>query len=114
MRLGAAVTALLLATACGAAGATARPAPPPVSCDGAIPTYAADVRPILERRCFACHARDGPAAEEHDFSRVDTLRAQRRRLTDAVGARAMPPAGRPPLPDAEAETLLRWAACGGP
>jgi uncharacterized membrane protein len=113
MRPGAAVAALLLATACAATRPTAPPAPPPARCEGAPPTYAADVRAILERRCFACHAGEGPAAEEHDFSRVDTLRAQRRQLTDAVAQRAMPPAGRPPLSDAEAATLLRWAACGG-
>lgn len=112
MRLRATAAALLLTSACGAAAATAPPAPPPVRCDAAVPTYAADVRPILERRCFACHAGDGPAAEEHDFSRVETLRSQRRQLTDAVTARAMPPAGRPELTDAEGQTLLAWAACG--
>jgi uncharacterized membrane protein len=82
------------------------------SCAGSPTTYVSDVRPVLERRCFFCHAGDGVAAEDHDFSRVGTLRAQRRSLVDQVAQRAMPPQGRPPLTDAEAQLLLRWAACG--
>jgi uncharacterized membrane protein len=93
--------------------ATGKPvAKPSASCAGPRVTYVADVRPLLERRCFACHANDGPAAEEHDFSRVETLRAQRRSLADVVAARAMPPQGRPQLTDTEAQLLLRWSACG--
>ncbi|HEY8088741.1 MAG TPA: hypothetical protein VIF09_12870 [Polyangiaceae bacterium] len=82
-------------------------------CAGPPPTYTADVRPILERRCFKCHAADGVAADEHDFSRVETLRAQRSAVASEIGACAMPPSSEPPVPDAEAELLLRWVACGG-
>jgi hypothetical protein len=81
------------------------------SCAAALPTYAEDVRPILERRCFKCHAGNGVAADEHDFSRVETLRAQGRALIAEIGACAMPPSSEPPLSDAEADVLLRWAAC---
>jgi uncharacterized membrane protein len=83
----------------------------PPKCEGSAPTYAADVRPVLERRCFVCHAGNGAAAEEHDFSREETLRAQRSALADDVAARSMPPPSRPQLTDAEANTLLRWARC---
>jgi uncharacterized membrane protein len=103
----AAVFAALVGCAAG------RPeAKPSASCADPPVTYVADVRPVLERRCFSCHANDGPAAEEHDFSRVETLRAQRQSLADTVAAHAMPPPGRPPLTDAEARLLLRWSACG--
>jgi hypothetical protein len=91
-------------------GACHHPAP---SCAGPPPTYVADVRPILEQRCFKCHAGGGIAADEHDFSRVETLRAQRRSLASEIGACAMPPSSEPAVPDAEAEVLLRWAACEG-
>ncbi len=101
---------VLVALAGCAAGAQA--ARPSVSCTGPQVTYVADVRPILEKRCFACHAGGGPAAEEHDFTQVETLRTQRQQLVDDVNAHAMPPQGRPPLEDAEAQILLRWAACG--
>jgi hypothetical protein len=85
----------------------------PPSCAGAAPSYVQDVRPILQARCFKCHAGEGEAAGEHDFSRVETLRAQRRALSNEIGACAMPPAPEPPVPDDEAEVLVRWAACGG-
>jgi uncharacterized membrane protein len=93
--------------------ATGRPiAKPTASCAGPPATYVADVRPLLERRCFSCHANEGVAAEDHDFSRLETLRAQRQSLADDVAERAMPPKGQPQLKDAEAQLLLRWAACG--
>jgi hypothetical protein len=82
------------------------------SCAGSPPTYTDDVRPILERRCFKCHAGDGAAADEHDFSQVQTLRSQRVALASEVGSCAMPPAPEPPVADAEAEVLLRWVVCG--
>ena len=81
------------------------------SCAGPPPTYTDDVRPILERRCFKCHAGEGVAADEHDFSQVQTLRAQKTALASEVATCAMPPAPEPPVADAESEVLLRWVAC---
>jgi hypothetical protein len=75
------------------------------------PAYSTDVRPVLERHCFKCHAGDGVAADEHDFSRLETLRAQRLALGNEVRACAMPPASEPALADGDAEVLLRWASC---
>jgi hypothetical protein len=69
------------------------------------------VRPVLERRCFACHSGDGEAAESHDFSRFETVRAQRSDIADEVSSCSMPPPGKPQLSDAEASTLLKWIAC---
>jgi uncharacterized membrane protein len=86
----------------------------PAACVGTPPTHALNVRPILERRCFACHANDGPAADSHDFSRLETLLAQRSNVADEVASCSMPPPGAPQLTDAEAATLLRWVACGAP
>jgi hypothetical protein len=83
------------------------------SCAGPPPTYMDDVRPILERRCFKCHAGEGVAADEHDFSQVQTLRAQKVAFASEIGTCAMPPSPEPPVADAEAEALLRWVACGG-
>jgi hypothetical protein len=82
------------------------------ACTGAPPTYANDVRPILEKRCFQCHANGGVAADEHDFSRLETLRAQKVALAGEIGACAMPPSPEPTLPETEALTLLNWVACG--
>jgi uncharacterized membrane protein len=83
------------------------------SCAGPPPTYTDDVRPILERRCFKCHAGEGAAADEHDFSQVQTLRAQKVAFASEISTCAMPPAPESPIADAEAEVMLRWVACGG-
>jgi hypothetical protein len=81
------------------------------ACVRAPPTYENDVRPILERHCFKCHAGDGVATDEHDFSHLETLRAQRGALVSEIRACAMPPSGEPTLPAPEAEVLLRWGSC---
>jgi hypothetical protein len=83
------------------------------ACEGPSPTYARDILPILERRCAACHAGDGPAADEHDFSRFATIHAQRDTVADEIATCAMPPRSRPPLPEDEASVILQWVACGG-
>jgi len=84
----------------------------PSSCAGAPPAFATEVRPILGRRCFGCHAGDGEAAESHDFSRFATLFAQRSSVADEVTTCSMPPPGKAGLSEDEAATLLRWIACG--
>ena len=89
-----------------AAVACRHEAPP---CASGAPSFADEVEPILKSRCFACHTGDGPAADERDFSSPDRVLGQRRAIREAVASCAMPP--RTPLLDAEASTLLRWAAC---
>ncbi len=96
------------------------PPPPPVactlkkpaSCAGTIPSYEKDVLPILKRACFACHAGDGMAVEDHDFSKTAVALAQRSRMGVQVAACAMPPRQVPFAP-ADAEVLLMWTSCGG-
>ena len=95
------------AVAGGAAGHNAAPV-----CGDSPPVYEADVRPILATRCFKCHAGDGVAADEHDFSHVETLRAQRAALVGEISSCAMPPSSEPPLQAREASVLLAWASCG--
>jgi hypothetical protein len=81
-----------------------------LACDHAPPAdFARDVQPILARRCFSCHTGDGVAADEHDFSKPEGVRAAHRQIADEVSVGAMPP--KAPLPPAEADTLLRWAGC---
>jgi hypothetical protein len=92
--------------------ANATPPLPAPRCEPPLPTYLSDVRPILERRCNRCHTGDGPAAEEHDWSRIETLRGQRRSVADDVTAHAMPPSGATPLSGAEVAVVATWALCG--
>jgi hypothetical protein len=82
---------------------------PPTVCLSPAPSFAGEVRPVLEKRCFGCHAGDGVAADEHDFSKMDRLRVDRSAILDEVATCSMPP--RSVLADADADTLLRWAVC---
>ena len=84
----------------------------PTRCDVAIPDYALEVQPVLMKRCFTCHANGGVAAEDHDFSRIEGVRAARLQVVDEVSTCAMPPRSR--LSESEAEILLRWASCVAP
>jgi hypothetical protein len=81
----------------------------PAPCASAPPSFAGEVQPILEKRCFRCHTGDGPAADEHDFSKIDRVLGERSAIREQVASCGMPP--RSPLADAEASTLLRWATC---
>jgi hypothetical protein len=82
------------------------------TCDVAPPTYERDLRPVLERRCFSCHAGDGAAAEEHDWSRYAVAFAQRRAIADQIAECGMPPPKAPRPSKEEAELILRWVTCG--
>jgi hypothetical protein len=84
----------------------------PTGCALPSPSFVREVAPIVERRCFSCHATGGMAAEDHDFSRFATIHAQKEALLAQVGACAMPPSQAPTLEPSEADVLLRWLACG--
>ena len=88
-------------------------APPSEACNGAPPSYPKEVRPVLEERCFGCHTGSGSAADDHDFSTLERVLAERHDIGRQVSARAMPPASKPRLRDDEAALLVRWAACAG-
>lgn len=89
--------------------AVCRHSVPVAACDGSPPRDVREVLPIFEKRCFGCHTGDGVAAEEHDFSHVEALRAARGTIADEIATCSMPPRSR--LDDSEASALLLWATC---
>jgi uncharacterized membrane protein len=103
-----------------ACGGPSRPAEttaaelPPAGCTGELASFEHDVRPLVERYCFECHARGGSATEDHDFGRFEVLFAQRRRVGRALEAHAMPPASERQPSALERALLVRWASCSGP
>ena len=87
---------------------------PAASCGGAPPSYQREVTPLLQHYCLGCHAPGGEAGEDHDFTRYETLHAQRRQLGGELQTGAMPPGDRPQPSRAERELLQRWACLGAP
>jgi len=115
------VRAALMAAALVAAGCASSAAPvpsastsPAASCGGRPPSYAQEVTPLLRHYCFSCHAPGGEAGEDHDFTRYENLRAQRRQLGGELETGAMPPGDQPQPSRAERELLQRWACLGAP
>jgi len=100
-----------------ASPADASPACPsdlPASCPAAPPSYQAEVRAIIERRCFPCHASGGTAARKRDFSTYDLVAAQRSPFLNQLYACAMPPEGAPAPTPEERKKLLEWLVCKAP
>ena len=109
-------TVTLFLSACGGATPPATTTLPPsedphATCAGGPPSFEHEVRPLLERYCFECHARDGNASEEHDFEDFETLFAQRKRVARALAAHAMPPSSASQPSESERATFARWARC---
>jgi mono/diheme cytochrome c family protein len=71
------------------------------------------VKPVLQERCFGCHTGDGSAADDHDFSNLSRVLAERQDIARQVTAHAMPPSPQQKLSENEATLILRWAACTG-
>jgi uncharacterized membrane protein len=69
---------------------------------------------VLREKCFACHAGNGEAVDDHDFSTFEKVHAQRSDIEGKVRARAMPPTGRRQLTEPERRTLLAWLGCRAP
>jgi Flp pilus assembly protein TadD len=111
------ITALLFAAGCSASGGADSTGVAPQA-----PTFAADVRPIIERRCASCH-QPGRAAP-FDLLTYDDVRRRLDRIVEVTGRRIMPPwlpdgqmgefAGDRRMTEDEIRTIRRWAETGGP
>ena len=84
------------------------------SCSPGDPTYAAQVRPLVDRYCSSCHSASGDAGEEHDFTQPALLHAQQRLVSARLRAHSMPPRTSPQPDAAEVALLAHWADCGAP
>ena len=100
--------------------ASCRDAPAPASSTSAVPTYTADIVPILSAKCAGCH-RPGQGAPFTLLSYQDAQK-RARAIADVTSAREMPPwlpepndppfIGERRLSAAEIATLRRWAETG--
>ena len=115
----AAVVLALAAVATGAGCTSETPAQScpndlPSGCPATPPSYAHDVAPVIERRCYPCHGPGGAQSALHDFSRYDVVHTQRRTVLNEVYACVMPPRDAAAPTSDERKTLLTWLTCGAP
>jgi uncharacterized membrane protein len=81
----------------------------------------AEVRPIIDRRCAACHSQSpsitdfGPTPAGVSFDTPEGMRAMSQRIrVRAVDTRTMPPANRTRITDEERAVLGMWVDQGAP
>lgn len=87
----------------------------PASCPAPPPSYATDVLPVFERRCWMCHSDGGIEDQLHDFSTYDHIFAQKGPILTQVYGCLMPLAdGGTPLTADERKAMLGWLVCGAP
>ena len=105
---------VLVVSGCATSSAAPAPTPEVAGCPLPVPSYRADVEPVLRNKCFACHAGNGGAVEDLDLSTFEKVHGGRVVIEGKLRARAMPPAGRPQLTDPERRTILSWLGCNAP
>ena len=103
-------------TSSGTGGADGGPSCPndlPASCPAAVPSYAADIAPLLQLRCSPCHFPGGQTSDKllATYAEVHALRGQ---VLNQVHACKMPPATETQLDAAERKLLFDWLVCGAP
>ena len=78
---------------------------------GEVPSFKADVLPILEAACNGCHG-DGVGGPKHDLADYETVVSLADQVIARVTTGQMPPAGTPALTEDQLETLVRWYGAG--
>lgn len=119
-RLAAALSFLLLAIS-GCSGETPRndlatgqcPNDLPQSCPATVPSYQAEIMPLLKRACTECHSATG-IVPNRPLDNYNSVYSQRQAVLTQVYACRMPPPGAPPLSTADRQLLLTWLICQSP
>jgi len=84
---------------------------------GAIPSYAHEIKSIIEERCFPCHAPGGAAVDRFDFSQYDGAKGVQKNAADMLSniySCNMPPRDAGAPTEAERQALLTWLVCRAP
>ncbi len=105
-----------LAVGCNGAGDPTTPTCPndlPSACPGA-PSYANEIAPLIEARCFPCHASGGEAGPNWLLTDHANVFAKQNQVLKEVYACVMPPSGAKNLEASERAALLAWLVCEAP
>jgi hypothetical protein len=83
-------------------------------CSAPAPSYAADIAPVIARRCLpACH-QPGGIEQVQPLTNYAEVYFRRVNVLQQVYHCRMPPADKPELPAEEVTTFLNWLVCGSP
>jgi hypothetical protein len=80
--------------------------------DASVPSYAADIVPILDQNCIPCHSPGGTAGfDETSYAKV---KSQFGDMLSFVNDCQMPPSNGPQMTVAARVALTEWLRCGAP
>src|SRR5882757_548035 len=83
-------------------------------CSAPAPSYAADIAPVIARRCLpACHE-PGGIEQVQPLTNYAEVYFRRVNVLQQVFNCRMPPPDKPELPSEEVTTFLNWLVCGSP
>jgi len=104
------------ADASTADSATTCPNVLPPTCPSPEPSYEDDVLPILQQRCYMCHADAGPTTSGSgiDFGSYASVYQLRGDIVSQLNDCRMPPATAPQPTLAQKTTILGWLKCEAP
>ena len=111
------IACMLMLSACSGmdemsdAGVSTCPNDLPAECPMPSPSYAGEVRPIIDHRCAPCHF-PGGAAQDKSFATYDGVHALRRDMLNQIYSCRMPPSDAGQLSEAERAAMLAWFVCG--
>src|SRR4051812_40860699 len=100
---------LALSIGCGS-GDSSCPNDLPAACPASPPSYSHDIAPIINDRCFPCHAPGGVEATR-PLTTYQEVFNQRGPVLDQVYHCNMPLAGAPGLTASQRADLLAWLVC---
>jgi hypothetical protein len=108
----------LLTLCCG--GAPADPPPRaclfalPAACPPEVPSYAADIEPLVAARCAAVCHRAGGVALNQPLAPYPQLFSRRGAVLGQIYRCRMPPPEAEPLSASEGARFIDWLTCGAP
>jgi hypothetical protein len=101
--------------ACGNGGNDASSCPAlSAACPTPPPSWKTDVQPIITTYCVSCHSPGGQAPSQFDYTTFAGVHQNSTEILTQVIQCLMPQPGASPMPAADRQTLVGWAACGAP
>ena len=85
----------------------------PPSCPVTFPSYQADIAPLVQRQCLACH-RDGGIEANRPLDTYSNLYSERGAVLHQIYGCLMPPPVAPQLDATERQQILTWLICQAP
>jgi hypothetical protein len=113
-------SAPLVVVACSGPGGNGPEPCPSVSmdCPSPPPSWAKDVQPVIQARCYTCHSEGGIEWPKWDLSSYASVVSNEMEVLTQVYQCKMPlPDASPPVPPLtsdQRQTIVQWIACSTP